>query len=346
MGEDAAELARRLAREAEPVCRRYLSNGRREGAYWLVGDVRNQPGRSLYVRLSAPAGAAGGVGKWTDAATGEHGDLLDLIALTQGLACLRDTLDEARRFLALPRKDDAHRSEGPSHAASGSVLAALRLFAMSRPLAGTPAEAYLRNRGLIDLEGCPALRFHPHCYYRPNRGDRPNAPRAAPALVCAVTDLAGRQTGALRTWLNPKALDKAQVASPRRAMGELLGHGVRFGPVEDVVAAGEGVETMLSLRQAAPRLPLVAALSSAHLAALRLPPSLRRLYLARDNDPAGDRAVARLSERATGAGIETIVLDPIFGDFNDDLRRFGVRGVRARLAERFAPIDARRFLGT
>ncbi len=344
MGEDASELAGRLAREAERVCRHYLSNGRREGAYWLVGDVQNQPGRSLYVRISTRTGVAGGVGKWTDAATGEHGDLLDLIALNQGLARLRDTLDEARRFLALPREDKANLGAGPLHAAPGSILAARRLFSMSRPLPGTLAEAYLRRRGLIDLGQCAALRFHPHCYYRPIRADGCDAPSAAPALICAVTDLGGRQTGALRTWLDPRTVDKAQVASPRRAMGELLGHGVRFGRVDDVVAAGEGVETLLSLRQAAPRLPLVAALSSAHLAALRLPPGLRRLYLARDNDPAGDLAVMRLSERAGGAGIEVIVLDPMFGDFNDDLRRLGVQALGARLAERFAPDDARRFL--
>ena len=51
MSEQASDLARRLARDAEAVCRRYLSNGRRQGRYWMVGDVRNTPGRSLFVRL-------------------------------------------------------------------------------------------------------------------------------------------------------------------------------------------------------------------------------------------------------------------------------------------------------
>ncbi len=65
---DASELAHRLARDAEAVCRHYLSAGRREGGYWLVGDVRNTPGRSMFVRLKeSPKGPAG---KWTDAATG------------------------------------------------------------------------------------------------------------------------------------------------------------------------------------------------------------------------------------------------------------------------------------
>jgi hypothetical protein len=54
MGSQASELARRLARDAEAVCRRYLSNGRRQGRYWVVGDVANTPGRSLFVRLTGP----------------------------------------------------------------------------------------------------------------------------------------------------------------------------------------------------------------------------------------------------------------------------------------------------
>lgn len=49
--QDASDLAHSLGRQAEAVCRHYLSSGRREGRYWLVGDVRNTPGRSMYVRL-------------------------------------------------------------------------------------------------------------------------------------------------------------------------------------------------------------------------------------------------------------------------------------------------------
>ena len=64
MPRDASDLAHRLARDAETVCRHYLSNGRREGRYWLVGDARNTPGRSMYVRLKeSPKGPAG---KWTE----------------------------------------------------------------------------------------------------------------------------------------------------------------------------------------------------------------------------------------------------------------------------------------
>ncbi len=59
----------------------------------------------------------------------------------------------------------------------------------------------------------------------------------------------------------------APVDTPRRAMGHLLGHAVRFGPGGDVMATGEGIETMLSLRGVMPNMSMVAALSAAHLGA-------------------------------------------------------------------------------
>ena len=91
-------------------------------------------------------------------------------------------------------------------------------------------------------------------------------------------------------------------------MGHLLGNAVRFGVAHDVMAAGEGIETMLSLRCVLPTMPMVAALSANHLAAILFPATLRRLYIARDADPAGDVAMASLTDRAAEAGIEAIAL--------------------------------------
>src|SRR3546814_20231994 len=75
-------------------------------------------------------------------------------------------------------------------------------------------------------------------------------------------------------------------------MGDLLGHAVRFGVTGEVMAAGEGIETMLSLRMALPTMPMAAALSAAHLSAILFPDTLRRLYIARANAPAGAGALA------------------------------------------------------
>jgi len=62
----AAELAHRLARDAEALCQKYLSNGRRQGNYWMVGDVHNTPGRSMHVRLKGPESGRGAAGNWTE----------------------------------------------------------------------------------------------------------------------------------------------------------------------------------------------------------------------------------------------------------------------------------------
>jgi hypothetical protein len=340
MSSEAADLAHRLARHAETVCRYYLSNGRRQGRYWLVGDVANTPGRSLFVRLKGPDSGKGAAGKWTDAATGEHGDLLDLIAMNRGLDRLRDVLDEARLFLSLPRPKRRIRKQLPP-APTGSPESARRLFAAAQPIRDTLAETYLRRRSITKVRGLSALRFHPRCYYRPD-DDGPT--ETWPALIAAVTDLSGTITGAHRTWLDPSGRDKAPVDTPRRAMGYLLGNGVRFGIAHDVMVAGEGIETVLSLRRAIPAMPMVAALSANHLAALQLPPTLRRLYVARDRDAAGDAVMGALTDRAQASGIQSIGLLPRLGDFNEDLERFGIDDLRTALRVQLVPEDVARFM--
>lgn len=337
MPRDASELSRRLAQQAEAVCRHYLSNGRRRGRYWTVGDVRNTPGRSMFVRLSGPESGPGAVGHWTDAASAEYGDLLDVIRESCGLVDFCDVADEARRFLSLPQPEPCQAPTSVrTPVRAGSPEAARRLLAMSQPIKGTLVATYLRNRGIRNLRGTGSLRFHPRCYYRP---EDHGPTETWPAMVGAVTDLEGRITGAHRTWLARDGSGKAPVDTPRRAMGGLLGHAVRFGIADDVLAVGEGIETVLSLRCALPAMPMAAALSANHLAALLLPPTLRRLYIARDADTSGDTALAALTERAKAAGIEPLPLSPRMGDFNEDLLAFGHRALQRALCAQLVQQD-------
>ena len=127
-------------------------------------------------------------------------------------------------------------------------------------------------------------------------------------------------------------------------MGDLLGHAVRFGTASEILAAGEGIETMLSLRCVLPVMPMAAALSAAHLSAILFPHSLRRLYIARDNDPAGDGAMTTLIDRAQSAGIEALVLSPRLGDFNEDLRLLGIDALRSAIRVQIAAQDVARFM--
>ena len=255
----------------------------------------------------------------------------------------KDIADEARTFLSMPHpeQDRPHGGERKSPAPSGSPEAARRLFAMAQPISGTLVKTYLRTRGITDLHGTGSLRFHPRCYYRP---DEHSPTETWPAMIASVTDLAEHQTGAHRTWLAPDGSDKAPIETQRKAMGDLLGHAVRFGIAGEVMAAGEGIESVLSVREIIPGMATAAALSAPHLAAILFPDALRRLYIVRDNDPAGDSARDSLVDRAHEAGIEAITLSPMMGDFNEDLHIFGLEALRASLRLQLVPEDVVRLL--
>ena len=71
---------------------------------------------------------------------------------------------------------------------------------------------------------------------------------------------------------------------------------------------------------------------------------MRRLYIARDRDAAGDAVQAVLTQRAEVAGIEAITLSPRLGDFNEDLHVFSPDAFRAALRIQLVPQDVVRFL--
>ncbi|MDE5443303.1 hypothetical protein GWG65_17985 [Bradyrhizobium sp. CSA207] len=75
---------------------------------------------------------------------------------------------------------------------------------------------------------------------------------------------------------------------------------------------------------------------------MALSPGLRRLYIARDADAAGDTVQATLAQRAGATGIETIVLSPRLGDFHEDLHVFGFDALSVALRIQLAPEDVDR----
>ena len=318
---NAARVAAALAGRAEEVCRRYLLHGRRSGRYWVAGDIRGARGRSLFVRLAPP----GTPGKWTDASTGEHGDLLDLIRVASGAGSLRAALAEARAFLSLaPMAAPA----GPD--SYDRTEAARRLWQRCRAIGGTHAEAYLRARAIYRCR-FPALRFHPALLHRDEGGVR-----RLPALVAAVAGADSALTGVHRTWLDPREPAKANLPRPRKALGHVHGLAVRFGdPAPDTLLVGEGIETVLSIVTALPDAVAAAALSAGSLGAFAPPPGTARLVIARDNDAEGERAAERLARRCARADVAAPIVVPEGGDFNDDLVSLGAAALRARLVPLF-----------
>lgn len=96
---DITVVKRMLADRAQAVAEMLLPGGRKEGQEWRAGSVGGEKGQSLGVHLTGPK-----AGVWTDFATSEGGDLLDLWSKAKGLS-LSATLDDARRWLGVSRPE-------------------------------------------------------------------------------------------------------------------------------------------------------------------------------------------------------------------------------------------------
>lgn len=325
---DPGKLASGLAGDAEAFCRHYFPDGCRVGNYWQMADVSGAKGRSLTIRLRGHGERR--PGKWSDHATGEHGDLLDLLQHRLEPIPYPDLLREAADYLGeRPRVTAPDLSaHEPAVASKRQAKAGRKLFSYSRPIHNTRAEAYLRGRAIARFG--PALAYHPNVYLRAEDGRR----LEFPALLAAITDNAGKITGCSRIFLNPQTGGLADIDAPKRVLGRLLGNAIRFGPWQTAIDifAGEGLENTLSVGTVFPQVALASCLTATHLAAFDIPSSVARLWIVRDNDDAGDRGANRLAIRARGEGVQPYVLTPERGDFNDDLKADGVTRMRQRLA--------------
>ena len=338
---DTEAIKAALRNHVEAVCAHYLSNGRREGTYWRVGDIHNAKGHSLFVRLRGADPSR--IGRWQDAATGDYGDLLDIIATSRDLGHFNEVLDEARRFLAMPtRSSKSSFKPRVIKELQSTSEAAQALFLRAKPLLGSLAARWLRQRGINRLDGLDALRFLPHaCAYE---GDD-DKPSFWPAMIASYSDEAGTITGIHRTFLNYHGRAKAPLPSPRKHLGPTIRRGIRFGASDTVMVTGEGIETVLSVREVAPKLSMIAAGSSTHMAALAFPEGLARLYVLDDGDAAAKAALQRLQARGEACSITIMPLRARCGDFNDELRRYSKASLRRTLTGQMLPEDAQRFLG-
>ena len=78
---NAHELSQRMSDQAAMIAEHLLPAGKKASGEWKAGSAAGEPGNSLSVRI---AGAKKGV--WSDFATGESGDLLDLWVAVRGVS--------------------------------------------------------------------------------------------------------------------------------------------------------------------------------------------------------------------------------------------------------------------
>ena len=203
--------------------------------------------------------------------------------------------------------DDAERTER-----------ALSIWKETVPLAGTPAEAYLRRRGVP--YGGPALRWHPSCPF--GKGVR------AGCMVGLVRNIITDEPQAIhRTAIDPEGRKLSGMGSNGRlTLGPIGGGAVKLTPDEDVstvIAVGEGIETTLSIRRLPDleAMPVWSLLAANQLAAFPVLPGIECLWIGVDNDESGtgQRAADEVTPRWASAGQEIFRVKPkrIGADLND-----------------------------
>jgi hypothetical protein len=166
---------------------------------------------------------------------------------------------------------------------TGARTAALRLWGSARDIAGSPAETYLRLRGLE--ASVPNLRFHP----RTPHGPKPLT-RFRPAMIAAIRDETGL-VAVQRTFLGLHQRQVTPRPDLRCGLGPFGCGAVRLGGAAPRLGLAEGIETALSA-SALFRMPCWAALGTERFALVALPPEVTELLLFLDNDAGGRRAEA------------------------------------------------------
>jgi hypothetical protein len=243
---------------------------------------------------------------------GERGLLFHCFA-----GCPASLVIPALRALGLLAPGRATASAGaawsPADPDRGGRLLAVRLWAAARPLAGSPAEAYLASRGLKTAS--PDLRFDA----RTPCGRGPHAARR-PAMLAAVRDAAGL-VAVHRTFLDLDPPRLAAMPGPRRGLGRLRAGAVRLCmPASGTLGLAEGIETAIAATQLS-GIACWASLGSARFGRVAIPDGVERLILFLDNDRAGRRA-EQLARAAHGGRclVEPRYAEPAGADWNDVLR--------------------------
>lgn len=334
---DISEIVRLLADSAPALARELFPLGVREGTEYRIGSLAGDKGRSMAIHLG---GARAGV--WSDFASGEAGDALDLVACALFMGNKAKAIRWARSWLGLDAGVRPIQSlRLPPEKKTPDLYTrkmAVRVWAEAHHgIKGTAADRYLQGRS-IDLGSRgrqpAALRFAPNLH-------NAESGRAWPALVAAVNGPNGEFAAVHRTWLAEAAdgsVAKAPLTEPKMTIGRFRGGAIRLwrgatgkplghAPRGSSVVVTEGIEDGLTVALACPDVRVLVAVSLANMGSLVLPDTIATVTICADNDGGNKQAakgLARAVAHFRGEGRRVLIArSPEGKDMNDLLRGTG-----------------------
>jgi putative DNA primase/helicase len=205
-------------------------------------------------------------------------------------------------------------ADEPPISDTSKKIAVLAIWQRARPADGTVVASYLRSRGYTGpIPSVLRCGWGKH----PATGDRYH-----PMMVAGVALQGTLDNGVAvhRTFLRPDGRGKADLEPSKMTLGPSKGGAVPLAPAGPVLAVSEGIENGLIYLQVT-GIPTWAALSTAGLRSLILPPDVGEVVIACDPDVPGIRAAHTAALRWLREGRRVRIARPPVGqDFNDLLR--------------------------
>lgn len=240
---------------------------------------------------------------------GAHGDVVDFVMRTQKVG-----YGDA---LSMLRSDDIPKADiRPSQACTREETdkrsrEAVDVWNSAHPINGTPAEIYLRGRGItIALPECLRFASLPWCR------------REHPALVALISGADGSPQAVHRIFLKGDG-SKADLpdGKVKFSKGPLPGGAVHMSLSSSEMTVCAGIEEGLSLIQMF-GMSVWAVPGDQNISGIEFPDSVRRVIVAHDNDASGcaaaDVAVLRIAKQ--GREVSRLKPKGDYKDFCDELR--------------------------
>ncbi|MBI0475745.1 virulence-associated protein E [Sphingomonas sp. MA1305] len=255
---------------------------------------------------------------------GEGGDVIDLVMKLYGVK-----LRAAIEMLDGGALREVEQQRAPAKPKADLRPVAQRIVNGSVPIEGTPAEAYLRSRG-ITMDLPHTLRFARLAppTIEGNGVLAANGPGLLPALVAIVTDESGQLVGLQRTYLTEdgrkaavKATETDRKPKVKYSLGNVIGGSIQLGPPAASILVTEGLEDGLTLAQALGRSVWVAA-GTAMMPQMVFHEVTKAVVIGADGNAPGEAAAQKAAAAYSALGMAVRIMRPESGyaDFNDQLR--------------------------